>query len=715
MNTPYETSGQVQAAGLFTINQDTPWQRPSLTGNGELVTAFGPTGYHTGEPIPSMQVFVLAGRRTKGITCPLVRFGQIMRSLEVGGVPSEPLSWNQAIRPMEGVIVSALEHNQVKEETLSFVCLDTNAAIFRTRLQNRDSSPITVCFSVKYRFGDWAGNITEGTLLAPAAEPGRSGASMYFELESHHAGKVELVADRPAHIRAEGKELELTWTLTLEPGQEDVITTQWSIGDKRSFRYSDRNCSFEERFARHTFGWKEFMNESSVELPDARLMALRQMCLYSLRCNATRWSIPPLVSPSQWEGRTFHDELYAYLGLASSGHGNLARNIPNYRLSTMDKARVRSAWKGAKFAWESTEDGEDGSPYGPWLEEHFHMAQIAETAWNHCNYVGGDSTRALFYPLFREIADYYILNLVEWGDLGAEIRPCTDFDEAIYPVSNGIYTMAAVIDSLQIAFQAGSSLGESEVRLGTWQRTIESLQQNLPMTPDGTMYKSAKGAMHRHIGEAGPVFPFGIFTDTEVAERTLFTLVQALQSGPGLKPGTLPGYDGSRWLWTTAHIATAFNLLKHTTPSWDLLQNAPESAGPGMISCEHINADGSVALPFFTTSAGAFVHALNTLFVVVPGPGITRLNPLPDQLENASFRRLAGAEGLRVSCRYENRRVVSLELWHPLTVEARLELPKEHFAPLAGQLAVVDLADNPSHWLVNLMVDSRGIRWTVVG
>ena len=390
MNTPYEPLGQVKTSGLFTINQDTPWQRPSLTGNGELVTAFGPTGYHTEQPIPSMQVFALAGRRTKAVTRPLVRFGQIRRTLEVAGSPSEPLTWNQAIRPLEGVIVTALEHARIQEETLSFVCLDTNAAIFKTRIYNKGYSTVNVRFSVNYRFGDWEGNIPEGTLLAPSAEPERNGASIYFEVEKEHAGKVELLADRPALIRAEGTELELTWTVSLEPGQADVFTIQWSIGDKRSFRYSDKRWSFEERFTHHTYGWKEFMNGSSLEIPDERLMALRQMCLYSLRCNATKWSIPPLVSPSQWEGRTFHDELYAYLGLASSGHADLARNIPNYRLNSLQQARERSAWKGAKFAWESTEDGGDGSPYGPWLEEHFHMGQIAETAWNHCNYMGGN-------------------------------------------------------------------------------------------------------------------------------------------------------------------------------------------------------------------------------------------------------------------------------------------------------------------------------------
>ena len=307
-----------------------------------------------------------------------------------------------------------------------------------------------------------------------------------------------------------------------------------------------------------------------------------------------------------------------------------------------------------------------------------------------------------------------MLNLVQWGDKGAEIRPCTDFDEAIYPVSNGIYTMAAVIDSLQIAHEVGAAQGESETRLRTWQKTIESLQENLPKTPDGKMYLSAKGADHRHIGEVGPVFPFGVFEDKQVARQTVDSFVEAVRSGPGLKPGSLPGYDGTRWLWTTAHVAVSYNLLGDTTAAWELLKNAPESAGPGMISCEHVSADGSIALPFFTTSAGAFVHALNSIFLFIPGPGITRLGLLPEQINSASFKRLAGAEGLRVSCSYENRVVSCLELWHPSTIEAKLEIPKQHFAPLVPQLEAFYLTETPTHWSVQVHVDSKGIRWRVV-
>ena len=428
------------------------------------------------------------------------------------------------------------------------------------------------------------------------------------------------------------------------------------------------------------------------------LEAIRQMCLYNLRVNSTPWSIPPAVSPSLWEGRTFHDELYPFLGLASSGQLDLAQKIPNYRLNTLTQAVARSAFRGAKYAWESTEDGSDGSPYGSFLEEHFHMGQFAEHAWQICLYRGGDDCVKLFYPMFREIADYFALNLIRYEDGRAYLRECTDYDEALYPVRNGLYTACAAIRSLEIAVQAGEMIGESMDRIQGWEKMATDVRVGLPRSVEERRYLTAEGAKHRHVAEVGPVFPFRI-DHSDFARRTLDSFCVAVRTEFGYQPGDLPSYGGSRWLWTTAHIATAYNLLGCTDRALELLLETPAATAPGLVPVEHIERDGGVALAWFTTSAGAYVFALNSLFIQVTDEGVTRLSKLPAQLQEAAFSGLSGTNGLTFSAEFRCGKACALSIHSPTSQQATVCLAQATYSEVLATRPNLTLHQTNGDWV----------------
>lgn len=690
---------------FFTTDQTCKFPRPVLMGNGELVTAFGPTGYHTQQPNPAMQVFCLAGRRLAGVLAPLVRYGQLKRTLVTDGEPVEPGAYEQELIPGEGILLSTCEHDSLSEQTVTFICLDTNSAAFRTTLTNKASSPVKGRFVLNYVFGDWNRQAPEHASLSFGAIESR-GAKVSFDIDGTHLGSVELLWDREMELNGEGAAFSAAWSFEIGPGESESISLLWGVGDRARYRGAPREWNFEDLLAKHKQGWARFHGTSRVGLGEPGLEALREMCLYDLRCNSTPWSIPPAVSPSMWEGRTFHDELYPFLGLISSGHADLARKIPNYRLHTLDKAIERSRYKGAKFAWESLEDGRDGSPYGSFLDEHFHMGQFAETAWQLCLYDGRRELRREFYPLFREIADYYLLNMIEPdGDL-AKIRSCTDYDESFCPVENGLYTACAAIRSLELAHGLGEAMGESPEKLSAWRESAMKLRRNLPRLPSEDRYLTSAQAKHRHIAEVGPVFPFRIDAGSSTARNTLDSFCEAVRTESGLQPGNTPDYGGRRWLWTATHVATAYSLLGNADRAYELLKEALSAAGPGLIPVESMGLEGDYSCPFFTTSAGAFLFSLHSLFVQVTESGLTRLPDLPGALPNAWYENLAGAGGLLFSAAFADGRSKRLTITAPADCAAEVILSSSAFPEEITRWSSVVKWSKRGH-LYRLMLDLR--------
>jgi hypothetical protein len=611
-----------------------------------------------------MQVFCLAGRRLMNLPQgPLVRYGRIKRTLVINGRVSEASAFGQELIPREGIILSHNDHELVDEDTISFVHINSNSCAFKTTITNKSSQSIKGQLILNYTFGDWEGRIPDGMHFAMERRP--QGMYLYYTLRNEHLGAVELLCEKTAKFEGEGHSFTATWEFNLGPGESDEAAFLFGIGDRLRFRHTPRSWSFDEILADQRASWLAYQSKSKVAIGFPELEALREICLYDIRCNSTPWSIPPCLTPPQWDGRLFHDEFFSFMGLISAGHVNLAKKVPYYRLNTLDKAIERSQYRGAKYAWESFENGEDGSPYGHYLDEHFHMAQFAETAWQLCLYTGDTSFRAEFYPLLREVANYFLLNMVEPDGELFRIKACTDFDETVYPVINGIYTAAGAIRSLELAAQVGEELGESPEQVSEWRRVAIKLRSNLPRAESENRYLTANGAKHRHIAEAGVIYPFHVDLDSETAVNTLDTFCKKVMTERGLQPGDTPEYSNRAWLWTNSHVATAYSLAGKPDKAWEILTYAPKATGPGLTPAESVSLEGNLSAPWFTTGGGAFLYALHSLFVQVMDDGTTRLPDLPSALSTASYEGLLGANGLVFSAKFNGGKVTQLTIESP--------------------------------------------------
>ncbi len=161
------------------------------------------------------------------------------------------------------------------------------------------------------------------------------------------------------------------------------------------------------------------------------------------------------------------------------------------------------------------------------------------------------------------------------------------------------------------------------------------------------------------------VYPFSIDVHSARAHETLTRLSDALGTDVNTTAGSPPGYNGSHWLWTTALIATGFFFQQRADEGLALLKKAPNSIGPFFAPNEQmVVRDGrsQFVLPWFTTSAGAFVYALNAMIAYVTEHGTVLLNGVPESLMELRFTDLAGSYGTRISGDIQAGRISSLRV-----------------------------------------------------
>lgn len=679
----------------YTIHSTDKEYTSPLAGNGEIVTRFGPTGYHNGEATEAAQgsrLIVWAGRRMNTPTCALIRFGKVERMLKIDDQTTGDDEWSQSLDYDNGVIVSTLHHGQIEERTCSLVCLTENLIIFRTKLVNNGPAPVRIEFACDYTIPDkidqslnfpamthfdWDAERTVSTADTIQLNVVRRDAD--FSVQYHinrQLGEVRVQSFPACAISAETNGGKFTHQVTLAGGEQHEIWTWVMLSDRRKFSHFPDFARLQTLVDEHLRGWSDFWATSHVEFDDQRLTDLRQSALYGIRCNASPWSIPPNYAPEFWEGRTFHDELYPFLGLLSGGYVDLARRIPTFRLMTLPVALARGGGGAARFPWETIETGEEGSPFGHWNDERLHIGQFAETAWRYCLYQGDEDEICRFYPLLRGCAEMFVQDVLVRDEHGTlKTRRVTDFDEHIFPVSNGIFTVSAAIRTLESAAHAAERLGLDRRRSREWKSMASELRHSVPGNGHYTVADDADPE-HWHIAQVGPIYPFAIDVDSPTAHETISLMHEALKTDRNLKAGTPPGYSGTHWMWATAMLATAYLLQGRGDEGYMLLTQVLNSVGPFLSPNEQYHEEHPLPLiPWFTTSSGAILFAMHSLFVQVDENGTTLLNGVGERLQNVRFQGLLATEGVRVSGEIRDGQLVCLVAHAPAMMDWGFHLP----------------------------------------
>lgn len=669
----------------------------ALTGNGEICTTLGPAGYHT--PVEQAvdvadrtQHFVWAGRRRQGPQHPLINFGTITRTLRVDGETSVVETWEQEIDWGQGSVLSTWKYAWGEEKTRAFIALQDNLFLVDTVLAlggETETIGHDFQFTVTYRFGE-----TDAALQVVQED---TGFRIAYRLEEHLGDLFfGLLVDIGDASKTDGPKVvysplpngaQATVSLRLEPGQAIVITSWLHFSDRLHYEFPVLAEGLEAVAERHEEGWIEFWGRSEVITGDETVDDFRQSTLYTLRCQATPWSIPPTLSEKYWGGGAFHDEMYPFFGLLSSNYPDFAARLPYFRLTTLPRAIERARARGALYPWSSTEYGEERDPNGLWLTERFHLGQFAVCIHALWLYEQDPIQREDLYPVLYEMARYFELNMLERDPQGRlRTRACVDFDESVGAVTNGPFTISAAIASLEYAADAAKALERDGERARIWSKLAAELRQNLPRNADDLYAIPDDKPLHYAL--LGPIFPFRIDIESSGARRSVEHIHRLCRSGKGWKPGFSDVFTNSNWMWTAGHLGIVHALQENAELAWAAVWRGPESAGAFLSPNEHLK-DDIVQVPWFTTGCGGWLYALNALFVQVDEAGTRLLPAVPDVLPNTRFRDLRAEGGVLVSGSFEAGRLVSLTARAPRPMPWRFRIPSR-YADLLGRKVETD-------------------------
>ncbi len=674
-----------------TVSSDAPAYTSPIIGNGQIVTTISPNGYHNG-PCPeheaaNRQLF-WAGRRLNTPTHALVRFGQLNRLLSIDGSPVQDTLWEQTLDYSRGSVFSTLYHGTLNEQTRSLVALTSNVLIFNTRLENRGNQSRHLSFALDYDFDTHV----DPRLCFPhmshldtrpgynVQQPANNDLQVRVQPQAEHGslpivyqvneqlGEIRLGWHPVGEVFARSSGARLSHEITLSPGGLVDLWFWVMLSDRRQYTHFPDLAQVRDLVVTHNYAWGDFWNTSRVTLGGSALEGLRQSSLYTIRCNASPWSIPPAYLSTHGEGRTRHEDFYPFLALLSGNHRALAAHVPEFRRRTLPVALNWGGDKGARFPRESLEDGQEGGPYGQGMDERFHVGQIAETAWRYYLYTRDQESLERLYPLLRACAQLFEQDVVERDNKGRlTTRPVIDFEEQAQPQANAIFTLCAAIRTLENAANAAEFLDFDPDLQATWRALATELRDALPVDQTGQHYRIAGDDDLWHITQAGVVFPFAVDVTGDRARQTLTHLQEALRTDRNLTVFSRPGDDGAKNLhrmWAAAVLATAFFLQGRADEGYDLLGRAPASAGPLLAPNERLLTIGSETseefpwvdpevgvsvLSWSTTAAGAVVHAIHSMFVQVDEAGTILLNGCPSTLAQASFAGLMGAYGVLLS------------------------------------------------------------------
>jgi hypothetical protein len=515
--------------------------------------------------------------------------------------------WRQQVDYTQGRVVSRLEHGNIIEETRSLVCLTTNVLVFHTTLENQSSQAARIEFSATYEL-----NTTLDSHL-------------FFPFLSH---------------------------FDFHPGYEQRVSEEVTSQIKTRVQAMPDENSPRVRYQ---------INE---QLGEVRL----------------GWSFPAAIRETNEGGMmTFAGELNPgrrielWLWVMLSDRQKFT-HFPDYnRVHELVEDHLRgwadfwnTGYQGASFPWEALEDGQEGGPYGHWMDERFHIGQFAVAAWQYYLYTRDADDLGQFYPLMRGCAERFVHDVLVRDRAGRlATRLVTDFDEAVFPLVNGIFTICAAVRSLEIAAQAAEILGVEASKRDQWRHLASELREALPIHHAEQYYKVSDDRNHWHIAQVGMIYPFSVDVHSELARETLTRLAATLSTDVATTAGSPSGYAGSHWLWTTALIVTAYIYQGRSEAAFELLKKAPNCVGPFFAPNEQKIVRKSrthYQLPWFTTSAGAFVYALNALLVYVTEAGTILFHGVPETLQALHFSGLSASHRVKLSGQIERGRIRSLRV-----------------------------------------------------
>lgn len=282
--------------------------------------------------------------------------------------------------------------------------------------------------------------------------------------------------------------------------------------------------------SRHRAAWDALWT-SDIEIDgNPELQAQTTAALYSLYSASlpgSGRSIAPMgLTSTHYYGHIFWDADTWMLPVMAVLNPEIARDMVQYRINTLPQARKRATahgYKGAMFAWESDDIGEESTPTfaltGP-LEHHV-TADVARGAWLYfCSTADTTWLRQEAWPLLKDCADFWASRAEKNPDGTYSISNVVGADEYAINVTDNAFTNAAAIRALQYAAKAAGTIGQQAPAI--WSEVSTGLRfPKMPGTEIIAEYEGYAGQQIKQADVALLAFPLEFLTDAESIERNL--------------------------------------------------------------------------------------------------------------------------------------------------------------------------------------------------
>ena len=653
---------------------------PPLVSNGSLCLLVDYQGGQTQRSYVNMTPTLFwEGRRYGPPNDQLIPFGHFETDVFADGkMLPMPAKWTQTLDTKAALVTCRNEYDKgLVVETSVFTPLSHDLVVIKKRISASNASLRSARLTFNYRFAD-KGNenrpprrVTDACAWNEASQS----AEFRFQADAYCAceGIIAVFSDKPVAAAIDKQAVALTSEFALEAGKPHEVTFYLLFADSLEGKdYADRAAKLQARarqegynglFAEHQKAWGAYWDESYVHLPEAKLETAYDTAQYHLRANATKWSFPVGIFSTHWAGRFFGwDEMFCYQALVSSNHREIARRGPEFRCAGLKTALYRAAHYGkpgtfgARYPWETLEDGSEAAPPGFWMEHVFHMSNIALAAW--FQYLYTEDLKYLEktgYPVIKECARFFLANMVyETPDGGMFIGKCTDLERLGPAKVNPFMTACGAIYTLEAGARAAALLKADDAEAAAWQHAAAKLREALPV--EGDRYVPYAGCKDESVATLGGLFPYPVFDEMNMRQRN--SVYHYVKEGRAF--GNMYQMGTSVCAWYLGWMAAALAEMGDKEEPVKLLDEA--AAGSGCFGeMFEINEEKVSRTPWFSTASGNVVYALNQMLVQNRGERILIAQGVPEAWKDFAFK-LACHGDLAIEVEVKGGRLARLTL-----------------------------------------------------
>ncbi len=406
--------------------------------------------------------------------------------------------------------------------------------------------------------------------------------------------------------------------------------------------------------------WSEYYAEGNAEIGDEQIDKVYATAQYHQKCFTTKWSLPVALYNMAWDARYFgFDEHYMQMGLLTSNHMNAARRVPEFRKKGLQIAINRSEC-GARYPWETIEDGTEASPFGSWRDHIFHMSAIPLSGWYYYKYtLDVEFLRETVFPVLSACVYFFSENMlyrIEGGKL--IVGKCTDLERLGAAKENAYMTTCGVIDVFRVYSQAAHVLGIKADVAARYSKLADELFDGLPK--EDVRYIPFPGCKQRSIGAFSGTFPFDVIPRDSTLQKNAMDDYLAHEDVFGNMYETGKGVCS----WYSCWKAVAFDRLGQGERALEAISYVAGTAGDFYEVYEINNKESNTYWhPWFTTAAGMYIHAINEALVCSEGDIVHLFNGLSDDFlkkgTNIKFR-LAAYGDIVIECEIREAKIVAL-------------------------------------------------------